>query len=262
MQRMQTGNAKWWFDHPTMATGGITYQRMVDSAMVLLFDNTYSIISNGEVFQAAERLIDFDPDSSRSAIGFNRQQAEQMLYYANYPIDYLIINAQCEENLSALGWANLGTTRDLGKQWGQLWLNPFVMNREGRANGLPNNATGVEIMTFWIAAVFLHELMHVFQFSHGGRIDNTPTHPYNRTLPQVAYRSVIDVSGHSAGFFLTGGFNIMMGCGTSSSAILPYEDTEGEMLNQIEPPATISEYRTSAARESVLLSSLESKGSD
>ena len=256
MQRIKLNNATWWFDHATMSTAGVSYNRMFDSAMELLFDDS-GIIADGQVFRAAERLIDFDPDSSRSAIGFNRHQAEQALYYRNYAVDTILLDAECEQNLSANGWAWVGTRNHFAfRRYGKIWMNPFVMNRDARANGLPNNATGVDIMTHWIAAVYLHELMHIVGFSHGARIDNTPTHPYNRTLPQVAYRAVIQVSGHATGFFLTGGFDVAMGCGTSAS-ILAYADEVGELPEEVDGPPEIDKYKTRAAKDAALLSHLE-----
>jgi hypothetical protein len=259
MKHELTGNANWWFDHPTMATNGISYRRIFDSAIELLFGSN-SIISDGRVFRAAESHIDFEADSPQSALGFNRHQAEQFLYDRNYSVDVIQVDAECDKNLNAYAWAMLGVLHVplANIRIGKVWMNPFTMNRDARAFNLPDNATGVDMMTWWTAAVFLHELAHVLGFVHGQRIDNTATHPYNRTLPQVAYRSVITVSGYSAGFFLENNLNNQMKCGTTSG-ILPYKDIIGDLHKESEMSEQSSKFQTAAARDAVLLSSLTTK---
>jgi len=99
----------------------------------------------------------------------------------------------------------------------------------------------------------LHEVMHCVGLSHGARINNMATHPYNRTLPQVAYRAVLGASPYAGQIlFLTGTNEIRpMLCGTVSAECALHAD-EGMSPEELSLPRNMPELHTEVAYENFM----------
>ena len=98
-----------------------------------------------------------------------------------------------------LGVANLYAKGDMKK--GQVRLHFYNIIKDAQTgsgafqNGaLTPNASGVQQLSAFTAAVMLHEIMHNHGFNHPEKPDWTPGTDYASSLPHVAFRSALDAA--------------------------------------------------------------------
>lgn len=229
---------------------GTSFSTIFWSAMRKVFTNENSdpgMIEKGEIWQQVEQIIDWNTTSSRSPIGFSRDAAERILYFGDFGnLKLSIEGPDIPEDINFYAKATLNR--------GRIWFNFYKMINAANS-AFPKNSRGVDMLVYWTGAVMLHEVMHCMGFSHAARVDNDPTHPYNRTLPQVAYRAVLGASPYAGQIlFLTpGGTQIRpMFCGTNSTEAVFTADAIDPA--EVVVPPNMPEIYTEAAYENFMQS--------
>ena len=194
----RTSGCRYHMDRNDFA--GTSFSSIFWEAMSRVFTNEAGdpgMITRGEIWRAVEAAISWDPNSTTSPIGFNRQQAEKYLYFGQFDgLRLSIEGPDVPRDVDVYARATINA--------GRIWFNFYHMIQAAQAN-FPNDATGVDMLVYWTGAVMLHEVMHTVGFRHGARINNDANHPYNRTLPQVAYRSVLAASPYPTQILLLTG---------------------------------------------------------
>lgn len=245
----RTSGCRYHMDRNDFA--GTSFSAIFWEAMARVFTNEAGdpgMISRGEIWAAVENAISWDPNANTSPIGFNRQQAEKYLYFGQFDgLRLSIEGPDVPRDVDVYARATHNA--------GRIWFNFYHMIQAAQAN-FPQNATGVDMLVYWTGAVMLHEVMHTVGFTHGARINNNANHPYNRTLPQVAYRAVLAASPYQNQILLLTGTSDQirpMLCGTVSTEFESL-DTEGFDASEVSLPRKKPELHTLAAYDNFMKS--------
>ena len=222
---------------------GTSFSAIFWDAMRTVFtneDDDPGMITRGEVWTAVENYVSWDPNDTMSPIGFTRDQALKYLYFGDFgSLRPKISGPKVPEHRDAYAAASIPGNR--------IWFNFYLMINHARRY-FPRNSTGVDMLVYWTGAVMLHEIMHCLGFRHGSRESPVPSHPFNRTLPQVAYRGVMDASPYGSSILaLTPGSTHIRPClcasGDSGYSLYSESDDSDESRYSMLPdgPALYSE---------------------
>jgi hypothetical protein len=173
--------------------GRVRFLDIFQDAIDMIFDKDHGLIQSGKIWSSLEALIDWNPDSSKSPIGFTRNQAMKYLYYGDFEIKFynsfspgiitkgpILSGPNNQRKAYAVAEVN----------GSKMWFN-FYVTMSDASSKLPNTPDGVQQCVYFVGAILLHELMHIYGFKHASIRTYEPDSPYTRTLPQVAYRAVL-----------------------------------------------------------------------
>lgn len=252
----RTSGCRYHMDRNDFA--GTNFSAIFWEAMRKVFTNEASdpgMIERGEIWREVENIIDWNPDAPISPIGFNREQAQRHLYFGDFRgLRLRIEGPDVPRDVHVYARASVGTVFG---NLGRIWFNFYHMIQAANAN-FPQNATGVDMLVYWTGAVMLHEVMHCMGFTHGARINNDPAHPYNRTLPQVAYRAVLGASPYAGTILLLTPEEIRpMLCGNAPAELELHADEGGFHPSDLSLPRDIPRLYTEVAYENFMRSAKE-----
>lgn len=159
-------------------------------------------LRDGSIHDAAVRMADeaglFDNPSSLLAPGqFSKDDLDRLLLDGQFrygrksetQIEMYDICRQCD------GYA---AAAPLGDPWLELNVQSFLDEAAKRSGVYTNDTTGTDRLASDMAAVMLHQAMHVDGFLHpecaGNWFEYAAGEPYYRTLPAVAQQAVYVVS--------------------------------------------------------------------
>lgn len=176
--------------------GRIPFIDIFQDAVQIIFDEDQGLIQSGKIWTSIEALIEWNPDSSKSPIGFTRNQAMKYLYFGDFELKMydpfvpgIIIKGPVlsgrDNHKKAYAVAEVNGSK--------MWFN-FYNTMSKASNALPNTPDGVQQCVYFVGAILLHELMHIYGFRHASIRTDDLDSPYTRTLPQVAYRAVLHSS--------------------------------------------------------------------
>lgn len=171
-------------------------------------------ILSGRIFNEAVTLVE-----AHSPIGFDLQDMIRLLRDGEFPFTPqrpLVIHGGNNGLAGYWGFWNGGRSIQINFGYDISSPNPdastdgLFQYADRSPTSFPQNSSGSLRLEVLIGATILHEIMHVVGFHHGdppsGSAD-TPSHEYNRTLPEVVGQAFGNIY-FSDFHFLNGGGNL------------------------------------------------------
>lgn len=238
---MSKGTLHWndWF----RSNGARRNMPLVDFAGVpydaIFIDGMRAIereIPSGRLFLEVEKLI-----AANIPVGFSRRDAERLLYYGQFSFGDGTTLGRLEfqgpdlpEDKDNWGAVQKGSTRI------RINYRNLINFANTNPSIFPKNNRGVRRLAILSGSVAIHEVMHVEGFHHGADrpqgADNTPSHPYNRTLNAIAGQALGNI--YFSDFIFLQGHAVLPNivCGTveshaAFSSYLEFEHSEEPLFD-------------------------------